>query len=903
MKTWCFRWILACWLASVAQVQAWPETSVNKSLDYLYAQVQLLLTGSNNAVAWGHITGTASNQVDMWSQFTNRFTKAETLALAGVTNLVFTNAPSSASYITNKTFVLGTSTVAALTEETLWNAVSNQVVYTNDVTYTDTVARAASALQSEVLWNAASNKVVYTNDVAYTDTVAKAASALQSETLWMAASNRVVYTNDVTYTDTVAKAASALQTELDPTWTGVSNTVVYTNTPAYTDTVAKASNAYPSSGGTLLGNMFMSNGKYIGVTSTLGRVFMTAGIAPSYAPALSLNGTNATLGGWIQIAPTESGNTTIGNPAVPRGFVSVPVTSAGYHLWMSNGVMIIDGAGLYNVTPQQVGADAAGSAAAVSNASWAQGWITAGDIPAETDPHAVLSDGTRAMTGNLDMGGFSVTNISTGSVVFANGTSISSPSNGTLAVNGVTVLLQNSYAPNLVMSYDYTTNVTLQNNTNVVISSGAGSFYVNGRFTNTSPTVYQGSSKYGNQYVYLTYNAGSWSFTWAGNTFYASDDSSITSTYHKVQSSPPLPTVVYETYPVTNVVVTTNTAAIVAGNMITNTSGGILALAARTITLTYASLTNALVTTYAALVHGHAATDITGPPWITNAVVNGVRGIVDNAEATLTITVGSGDSLPTPYPMFSLDLGGAWTDFELKISTNNFGRNATLRYVVADCWPETGMNGVYEMTTNVYNGKPVWKNMTGSFGYMFYEATTLNAWSIDEDVQEMVPPDVMLAYYLSGSTAVLPPIGTWTPIMGASTPTTAYEAADNAGVVYYYSSWNDSAMGAMGASYGDSNALVYFADSENSDVRAWRKALNGLPISSQISDDTVINTVLFQPSTNFPLWAAWMHKTNTQLVASWIKADALGLETNETTGHQEWRIAPVLEWRSERVNP
>ncbi|MGD9874622.1 MAG: beta strand repeat-containing protein [Kiritimatiellia bacterium] len=42
----------------------------------------------------------------------------------------------------------------------------------------------------------------------------------------------------------------------------------------------------------------------------------------------------------------------------------------------------------------------------------------------ESDPGAVLADGSRAMTGNLDMGGNSITNISTNSIVFADGTAM-----------------------------------------------------------------------------------------------------------------------------------------------------------------------------------------------------------------------------------------------------------------------------------------------------------------------------------------------------------------------------------------------------------------------------------------------------------------------------------------------
>ncbi len=44
----------------------------------------------------------------------------------------------------------------------------------------------------------------------------------------------------------------------------------------------------------------------------------------------------------------------------------------------------------------------------------------------ETDPHAVLADGSRAMTGDLDMGGNSITNVADGSIRFADGTALSS---------------------------------------------------------------------------------------------------------------------------------------------------------------------------------------------------------------------------------------------------------------------------------------------------------------------------------------------------------------------------------------------------------------------------------------------------------------------------------------------
>lgn len=52
-------------------------------------------------------------------------------------------------------------------------------------------------------------------------------------------------------------------------------------------------------------------------------------------------------------------------------------------------------------------------------------YATGTPVYAETDPNAVLADGSRAMTGDLDMGGNSITNVAGGSIVFEDGTAIS----------------------------------------------------------------------------------------------------------------------------------------------------------------------------------------------------------------------------------------------------------------------------------------------------------------------------------------------------------------------------------------------------------------------------------------------------------------------------------------------
>jgi len=53
-------------------------------------------------------------------------------------------------------------------------------------------------------------------------------------------------------------------------------------------------------------------------------------------------------------------------------------------------------------------------------------FATGTPVYVESDPHAVLADGSRAMTGDLDMGGNSITNVAAGSIQFADGMAINS---------------------------------------------------------------------------------------------------------------------------------------------------------------------------------------------------------------------------------------------------------------------------------------------------------------------------------------------------------------------------------------------------------------------------------------------------------------------------------------------
>jgi len=54
------------------------------------------------------------------------------------------------------------------------------------------------------------------------------------------------------------------------------------------------------------------------------------------------------------------------------------------------------------------------------------GYATGTPVYAESDPLALLTDGSRAMTGALDMGGHSITNLAPSSLAFSDGETVSS---------------------------------------------------------------------------------------------------------------------------------------------------------------------------------------------------------------------------------------------------------------------------------------------------------------------------------------------------------------------------------------------------------------------------------------------------------------------------------------------
>ncbi len=97
------------------------------------------------------------------------------------------------------------------------------------------------------------------------------------------------------------------------------------------------------------------------------------------------------------------------------------------------------------------------------SANWdaAYGWgnhATNGYLTSEVDPNAVLADGSRAMTGDLNMGGNSITNISTNTIVYADGVSVAEKyvdvagdiMRGTLTVSNDVIVASNLYVSGVV---------------------------------------------------------------------------------------------------------------------------------------------------------------------------------------------------------------------------------------------------------------------------------------------------------------------------------------------------------------------------------------------------------------------------------------------------------------------
>lgn len=119
-------------------------------------------------------------------------------------------------------------------------------------------------------------------------------------------------------------------------------------------------------------------------------------------------------------------------------------------------------------------------------------------------------------------------------------------------------------------------------------------------------------------------------------------------------------------------------------------------------------------------------------------------------------------------------------------------------------------------------------------------------------------------------------------------------------LVYFYISSGTNTVGR-----GDTNALVYFSDDYQSDVRAWRTAVYGTSIYSQLTHaNAAVDTIYVYPSHDCQIpWADWMSKTNRNLVWSWVRFDGLDFEKNVDGTKQRWNLIRPDSWELERTTP
>lgn len=273
---------------------------------------------------------------------------------------------------------------------------------------------------------------------------------------------------------------------------------------------------------------------------------------------------------------------------------------------------------------------------------------------------------------------------------------------------------------------------------------------------------------------------------------------------------------------------------------------------------------------------------------VTNVLLTNAPAGESRVEGhTLVLGTNAGTSVSETYPVFLLTLGDNWTDFEIKASTNNFGRSLFRRYVMTIV--TAAGSGTYQMTTNIIDGHYVFENVDDpAYGLLHYGG----AWGVFWNWRYGDPAWVLQD--MSAYSGTFPP-STW---LGGEGNTIEVEPAGDPGMVYYYSSWTAALPG-----YEDSDPMSYFTEDSFGDVRAWRRQLLGVPISGQITSDSVIPEVCFIPSTNFAKFGAWMDKTNTHLVWSYTVVDTLGFKTNPVSGAQTWSLVRPQSWESRRVTP
>jgi hypothetical protein len=103
----------------------------------------------------------------------------------------------------------------------------------------------------------------------------------------------------------------------------------------------------------------------------------------------------------------------------------------------------------------------------------------------------------------------------------------------------------------------------------------------------------------------------------------------------------------------------------------------------------------------------------------------------------------------------------------------------------------------------------------------------------------------------------------------------------------------------------DSSVWTYFTDDYSPDIRAWHYSPPGVSIYSQLANPTysLVSFVMVYPSHDALGWTNWMSSTNTSLIWSYARCDAISIEMNQTGNKEHWNPCVPVSWQSQRTRP
>lgn len=103
----------------------------------------------------------------------------------------------------------------------------------------------------------------------------------------------------------------------------------------------------------------------------------------------------------------------------------------------------------------------------------------------------------------------------------------------------------------------------------------------------------------------------------------------------------------------------------------------------------------------------------------------------------------------------------------------------------------------------------------------------------------------------------------------------------------------------------DSDVWAYFTDDYSPDIRAWHYSPPGVSIYSQLASpaNSRVSFVMVYPSHDALGWTNWMSSTNTSLIWSYARCDAISIEMNQTGNKEHWNPCVPVSWQSQRTRP